>query len=320
MKVCPKCQKQYSDDSLNFCLDDGTVLRNIESVHTGQTPMGDPMQTSPSPIPSVNAQMPSAISSANSQKPKGSGRKTILVVMTILLLLSVPCGIITAWVGFNVWNTDTTVTSSDSDSKKDTSNDKREKIDSTSKREINVVSPIKDGKYNFSTWKAPNNDIVKSKIGADGAITIDTKDGYYYIMLTRNMVSDGGSVILKLQTLESKDTKIGDGLVVNSDPSKIMKSDYAFLIRTKEKAFRIVRHKDQKELVIVDWTKTSAINDENVDNILEVKSSDGSYSFYINGTKVRTQKDFSDLEGGVAGIYAGGGVRTKFFDLEKLTK
>ncbi|MBK8304301.1 MAG: hypothetical protein IPK98_13175 [Chloracidobacterium sp.] len=26
MKICPRCQKTYSDDNLNFCLEDGSVL------------------------------------------------------------------------------------------------------------------------------------------------------------------------------------------------------------------------------------------------------------------------------------------------------
>jgi hypothetical protein len=26
MKICPVCRKTYSDDGLNFCLDDGSVL------------------------------------------------------------------------------------------------------------------------------------------------------------------------------------------------------------------------------------------------------------------------------------------------------
>ena len=27
MKICPRCQKTYTDDNLNFCLDDGVVLQ-----------------------------------------------------------------------------------------------------------------------------------------------------------------------------------------------------------------------------------------------------------------------------------------------------
>ena len=34
MKVCPSCKKTYADDSLNFCLDDGSIL-------TASAPIGD---------------------------------------------------------------------------------------------------------------------------------------------------------------------------------------------------------------------------------------------------------------------------------------
>ena len=30
MKVCPRCQKTYSDDTLNFCLDDGDLLTMMQ--------------------------------------------------------------------------------------------------------------------------------------------------------------------------------------------------------------------------------------------------------------------------------------------------
>lgn len=34
MKQCPRCDKTYSDDGLNFCLDDGELL--AQSIETGQ--------------------------------------------------------------------------------------------------------------------------------------------------------------------------------------------------------------------------------------------------------------------------------------------
>lgn len=32
MKQCPKCNRNYTDDSLNFCLDDGTVLNSVSAT------------------------------------------------------------------------------------------------------------------------------------------------------------------------------------------------------------------------------------------------------------------------------------------------
>ncbi|HEV8591162.1 MAG TPA: hypothetical protein VGQ55_03595, partial [Pyrinomonadaceae bacterium] len=54
MKICPSCQRTYADDSLNYCLDDGTLLtfaspsREAETVLMGRpapTNIGHPMTT-----------------------------------------------------------------------------------------------------------------------------------------------------------------------------------------------------------------------------------------------------------------------------------
>jgi hypothetical protein len=38
MKICPKCGKTYSDASLNFCLDDGTVLTQNQTGFDSSLP------------------------------------------------------------------------------------------------------------------------------------------------------------------------------------------------------------------------------------------------------------------------------------------
>ena len=50
MKRCPTCQRIYTDDTLRFCLEDGTALLS-ESVSTDQTLLLDSSQTSEEPPP-----------------------------------------------------------------------------------------------------------------------------------------------------------------------------------------------------------------------------------------------------------------------------
>lgn len=48
MKFCPVCNKTYNDDNLNFCLDDGTTLKEIETDDPPPTIVMDPTrQTNP---------------------------------------------------------------------------------------------------------------------------------------------------------------------------------------------------------------------------------------------------------------------------------
>lgn len=50
MKICPQCQRTYSDDSLRFCLDDGAIL----AFDTSATlPYGPTTQGAPPPPPQV---------------------------------------------------------------------------------------------------------------------------------------------------------------------------------------------------------------------------------------------------------------------------
>ncbi len=37
MKVCPRCQKTYTDDNLNFCLEDGSVLSQAGNAPMPET-------------------------------------------------------------------------------------------------------------------------------------------------------------------------------------------------------------------------------------------------------------------------------------------
>src|SRR4051812_31389057 len=54
MKICPRCQKTYTDDNLNFCLEDGTVLTPASAASLPDTLlMGEPRPTQPQqPMPS----------------------------------------------------------------------------------------------------------------------------------------------------------------------------------------------------------------------------------------------------------------------------
>src|ERR1035437_5563910 len=93
MKICPRCQKTYQDDSLNYCLDDGTQLTSFAPVESAETIfMGHPPVTSPtadrggSTVP-VGWTVPPALL-AHKQK---SSRAWIWII-AILLLVILVCG------------------------------------------------------------------------------------------------------------------------------------------------------------------------------------------------------------------------------------
>src|ERR687889_1529679 len=92
MKVCPRCQKTYTDDNLNFCLEDGSVLNQASSAPPPPTsPINDPRQTAPAnQQPGWNVQQQGQ-QYAMQQPPKKSSKAWIWVLLIIGAIILV-CG------------------------------------------------------------------------------------------------------------------------------------------------------------------------------------------------------------------------------------
>src|SRR3981081_505212 len=94
MKRCPKCRRRYSDESLNFCLDDGSPLV-VE-------PDSDPTLISPM-VPS----RPTAPSTATSAHPAPSAQSStrwILLAAVILLAVVLGGGSVALLYRLNRWD------------------------------------------------------------------------------------------------------------------------------------------------------------------------------------------------------------------------
>src|SRR5829696_1791 len=93
MKICPACRKTYTDDGLNFCLDDGSIL----TLSNDQTPetvmMNQPRFTDPNTAAGNQPGIQSTYGNqaAYSMQTKKSSKMWIWV-LGILGLLLVLCG------------------------------------------------------------------------------------------------------------------------------------------------------------------------------------------------------------------------------------
>ena len=104
-------------------------------------------------------------------------------------------------------------------------------------------------------------------------------------------------------------------MIFHSNPTPLQQG-YAFLIDPKRKKYAVVHHEPQKELTVVKWTASPAINADSAENTLEVRDRDGTIDLYINDTKVNSINNTYGYAGGVAGLYVGNGVTVAFKDLE----
>jgi cytoskeletal protein RodZ len=102
MKRCPSCRRRYSDDSLNFCLDDGSTL------------FAEPDSEPTLIAPTVAAPLtPARITSSPSQSPTSSHRWVLLTVIVLLVVMLGGGGVallyrINKWDSPNVERTSTT--------------------------------------------------------------------------------------------------------------------------------------------------------------------------------------------------------------------
>lgn len=310
MKICPQCNKTYDDATLNFCLDDGSVLSQT-SAPGGEPPetvmMNPPQATGQNQAFGTQATNQNWDNSPRYQTPQSSGSKSWMWVLGILIGLVVLCG--GGVVGLIALGSlseeddepvaQATPRANPTPNIKDAPRDTRRLIDSN----------------DFSQWNIKGNSNISAN-HANGELVLTSKVGYYYVILTKNYMSYNGSVKLTLRNTTGETTSLGYGLVVHSDPKEVIVKDYAFLIRSDNQQYRVVRHTNKRETNMVDWTRSAAINRGTESNVLEVRADGTDMKFYINGKFIRTVKDFSNYKEGVAGIYTSGNVPIGFSKIE----
>jgi hypothetical protein len=95
-----------------------------------------------------------------------------------------------------------------------------------------------------------------------------------------------------------------------------LQKDYAFLIDTKLKRYRVVRHEPSKEVAMVPWTKSNIIKEGSEENVLEARDKGDTIELYINDQLVTSIKDLYGHPNGVPGLYAGDAAKIGFKKLE----
>lgn len=319
MKKCPSCGRTYVDAALNFCLQDGTVLEqdtvstfgNEETMVSGQpyntNPNRSPYSSPTNPPPTWAAQPYGA------QPRKRKSRAWLWILLTFLLFGMIG---VAGFFGFLVYL----------GMKMDEAKNKnRSAVNSygTNKVRSNVNSNTKPGdvevkKEDFSKWKTGVFGYGTVEYKNDELIvTSKDKEHYCLIHALPTFLSNDAVTRVTVKNISSRAADSGFGLMVHGNPLVVMLKDYAFLIRTDGKpSYRVVQHSVSTQKELVKWTPSSAINDGDDENELEVRDEGKKLSFYINGTLVTTIDDKNGEANSVAGIYAGDGIPIAFSDLE----
>lgn len=336
MKICPRCQKTYTDDNLNFCLEDGSVLNQMQAQP--QQPPQQQQQAPAQPPPTVQMNDPRTNPQAQappsqpggqpawntapqpySMQPPKKSSKTWVWVVLILGILILVCG--GGFVGFlayvgsqaeksmNLANTTNNRGSNSSFSSNNKSSNSTTQTNSTADRS-NVE------KVDLGDWVS-NKQLYGNTEFTDGEFIMSSRQkGYYYVLAgTAEQKTVNANTRVTVRNVDSADSSSGYGIVFHSNTTPLQQG-YALLIDSKTRKFRVVHHVPGKESVVVAWTKSDAIQPGGADNVLEVRDLSDKIELYINGTMVKSIPNTYGYPDGVVGLYASDAIKIGFKDME----
>lgn len=326
MKICPRCQKTYSDDNLNFCLEDGSVLTvaSAGQILPETLVMNEPRITQPQPASGTTTSSPPPNwqpQQYSMQPPKKSSKAWLWVVGVLgVLILLCGGGFVAAvfWAASqtekkadSIFNIDKYATPTPGISKFPTT------TSSTGRDDVTIVD-LNMFVNEFSVYGT-------TEMNGDELTMGSIRKGFYYVVVAPDKddednpvdkyKTDDADIRVTVRNINDAASSLGYGLIFHSNPEPLQQ-DYAFLIDTKRKRYQIVRHAPQKETVVKSWTSSTAIKPGAEENVLEVRDQSDKIELYINGTMVTSIQNTHGYAGGVVGLYSGDGVKTAFKNLE----
>lgn len=327
MKKCPVCNRTYTDESQNFCLEDGTTLIADPASASGFGSM-------PSAAQSWHPNVPQNFSAPPRKKSNTAlwvlGILGVVVVVGVVGFFGLLIAIGIAVDNDNNNNSRNYNTRSNSNSGSNTNSS----ANSISTRNVSNSGTTSNTSYNSGTNSSTTTGSLKYSemdwgkldsafgrgeyTGGEYRVNSKKSDNYYVIIVDAvvkdQYVTKNATTKITARTVSSDSPYLGFGLVVHSDPLPL-KRDYAFVIRTgSDPAFRVVKHEDKIETDVVKWTSASQIRSGTQPNDLEVRSNGKTLEFYINGQFATSIADNITTKG-IVGLYTSGTPVVAFSDL-----
>jgi hypothetical protein len=302
MKICPRCSQTYADESLNFCLNDGSALTPAGDFQTQPTFLiNQPRQPlSQQQFGGVNPYQNQGVVAPNAAHPRRKSRAWLWVLGIFGMVILLCGGSFVALVALIP------------DQQQNIADDTDYSNSSTTKTGVTVL------KDDLSGWK-PRVEIFGNTEYANKELTMASRQvGYYYVLVTpkSDFKTENATTRVVVKNPTGAGTSYGYGLLIHSHQTEPLKQDYAFLIDTKSRRFRIAQHTAQKEKTLVNWKSLSAIKGGSEENVLEVKDENGKMSFFVNGQLAAEHTASAGTKSGVVGFYVSDAVPIAFSGLE----
>jgi hypothetical protein len=178
MKQCPSCSRTFSDDTLVYCLEDGSALDNAS----------DPGATQIMPPPRVTSPPPTEFAPNNLPPPRPPQQRSyiwlIVLLASGLLLCFVAAGAVIAWINIRDTNraqdqsASPTSQSSTNQNQRDATNSNTSKKDKDSSSSLTETSPSSKlvGVWRTNVSELGNNEEITYTFLADGTSSAAFKD------------------------------------------------------------------------------------------------------------------------------------------------
>ena len=197
MKICPRCQRTYTDDNLNFCLDDGAVLQQ-QSAAASEPPatvfMNQPPPTNPQASPISQPTVQPAWNTAPQQfgAPPRKSSKAWIWVLLILGLVVLTCG--GGLVGFFIYvasqadnNTVVTNSTTNGGGTRTTGGNKTSTTNTTSSTNTSTTSTdstrtnVED--IDLSDWVRENSTYGNTEFTGGEFMMASKQKDFYYVLV-----------------------------------------------------------------------------------------------------------------------------------------
>jgi len=304
MKTCPICNRSFTDEALNFCLQDGSPLviandpreTTINSPQAYRPPVGNqapPFQPRYTPMPEARQGRSSAVwwilGALAAIVVLGVG--ALIVTLAVMSMSSRPA---TNRVVVNL-------------------NANRGNTNSRGK----LPASFRDD-FSSQKWGTSNSEYGDVWYKND-EYHMRSKEKTYVVIYapTSDYDTENATVRVTAKNIDGVSPAAGYGLVVHGVRKDEKLEDYAFLIKsTRSPQYEIVLHKAGSQTALVPWTASSLIRSGTSPNQIEVRIQGSQLSFYINGQYATSITDTANYKRGRAGFYTSDAHEVAFDDLE----
>ena len=342
MKRCPNCNRTYTDNSLNFCLEDGTPLaadappvdpnatiRYPAARDTSEPPPTEiyrpepaivsPRPATPTPPPPRPAPPPQWTPGPAAAPPRKKSNAIWWILGGLAAVLVIGVGLVVMIIALASLGTD---------NRNVNANVRNENRNANVSVNANVTNTNVNANATIPTSLADNFSEQKWGTGTSpyGRIWYDNGE-YHMTSRERTFVvmyapsdaynTENATVKVTARSVDGDAPSAGFGLMVHCVQTKARKlGDYALLIYPEdEPEYEIIMHKDGNQSSLVQKTKSNAIRSGSAPNLLEIRIRGTELSFYANGQFLTSITDTANFRRGRAGLYTSDTYEVAFDDL-----